>query len=204
MRSKFFLLLLATFLVTALGGVVAVSASNESKYQARQHGYEHGYRDGFQHGREDQERRAAFKFDTDDYKHADRGYDKYMGKRDQYKDGYRTGYQAGYNDAYYRRPGRFSSIYGPSGDFHSYPEDYVFDSRSGGYPDIGYDTGYRDGVQAGAKDQEKHEKFDPADHDRYRDGDHDYRSSFGDKELYKRSYREGFMRGYQDGYGRWR
>src|SRR5262249_25595947 len=118
MRSKFFLLLLATFLVTALGGVVAVSASNESKYQARQHGYEHGYRDGFQHGREDQERRAAFKFDTDDYKHADRGYDKYLGNRDQYKDGYRTGYQAGYNDAYYRRPGRFSSIYRPSGDFH--------------------------------------------------------------------------------------
>jgi hypothetical protein len=205
MRSKFFLLLLAMFLVTASGGV-AVSASNESKYQARQHGYEHGYRDGFQHGREDQERRVAFKFDTEDYKHGDRGYDKYMGDRDHYKEGYRTGYQAGYNDAYYRRPGRFASIYGPSGslEYHSYPDDYVFDSRSGGYPDIGYDTGYRDGVQAGTKAQEKHEKFDPADHDRYRDGDHDYRSSFGDKELYKRSYRDGFMRGYQDSYGRWR
>jgi len=192
-------------LVMALG-IPCAQASNESKYQARQHGYAHGYRDGFQHGREDRARHASLKFDTDDYKHADRGYDKYMGNRDQYKEGYRTGYEGGYNDAYYGRPGRFAEIYGPpdSREGPLYPEDYAFESRAGGYPDIAYDNGYRDGIQAGEKDRDKHDKFDPADHDRYRDGDHDYRNSFGDKEVYKRSYREGFIRGYQDGYGRWR
>jgi hypothetical protein len=206
MGSKWLKPALSIVAVTLLAALSA-HASDEKKYQARQHGYEHGYRDGFQHGREDRERHASLKFETDDYKHADRGYDKYMGDHDKYKEGYRTGYQAGYTDAFYGRRGRFVEIYGPpdSAEGRSYyPDDYVFESRSGGYPDIGYDTGYRDGVQAGEKDQAEHHKFDPADHDRYRDSDHDYRSSFGDKELYKRSYREGFMRGYQDGYGRWR
>jgi len=192
--------------VTLLAGVSA-RASHDSKYQARQHGNEHGYRDGYQHGREDRERRVSFKFDTEDYRHADRGYDKYMGSHDEYKEGYRTGYQSGYTDAFYARPGRFVEIYGREEApvvVREYPDDFVFEPRPAGYPDIAFDIGYRDGVQAGQKDLQNHDRFDPADHDRYRDGDHDYRISFGDRELYKRSYREGFVRGYQDGYGRWR
>jgi hypothetical protein len=195
-------LVLALIAVTVLLSGSNAGASHDDKYWGRQHGHEHGYRDGFQHGREDRERHVSFKFETDDYKHADRGYDKYMGSRDEYKEGYRTGYQTGYNDAYYSRPGKFGEIYRPEAG--RYGDDFVFETRPGGYPDIAYDIGYRDGVQAGEKDLQKHDRFDPADHDRYRDGDHDYRSSFGDKELYKRSYREGFVRGYQDGYGRWR
>jgi len=205
MHSRMFPLFLTIMAVIVLA-VPMVHASKEEKYQGRQHGYDHGYRDGYQHGREDRERHLSFKFETDDYKHGDRGYDKYMGDHDDYKQGYRSGYQNGYNDAFYSRPGRFAEIYGRE-DSPEVVRDrysYVTEVRPGGYPDIAFDIGYRDGVQAGAKDLDKHEKFDPADHDRYRDGDHDYQNSYGSKEVYKRSYREGYIRGYQDGYGRWR
>ena len=205
MYSRLFPLFLTIMAAIVLAAPSAL-ASHDDKYLGRQHGYEHGYRDGFQHGREDRERHVAFKFDTDDYKHGDRGYDKYMGDHDEYKQGYRSGYQNGYNDAFYGRPGRFAEIYGraDSPEVVRYRDSYVVERRSGGYPDVAFDIGYRDGVQAGAKDLQNHDKFDPADHDRYRDGDHDYHDSYGDKEIFKRYYREGYVRGYQDGYGRWR
>ena len=111
MRLRLFPLFLTIMAAIVLAAPNAL-ASHDDKYQGRQHGYEHGYRDGFQHGREDRERHVAFKFDTEDYKHGDRGYDKYMGDHDEYKQGYRRGYQNGYNDAFYGRPGRFAEIYG--------------------------------------------------------------------------------------------
>ena len=85
--------------------------------ETRQHGYEHGYRDGFHHGREDRERRAGYDFRSDDYKHGDRSYEKYMGDKGRYKNGYREGYQAGYDDAYNSRSGRFGDIYGRRDDY---------------------------------------------------------------------------------------
>ncbi len=80
----------------------------------------------------------------------------------------------------------------------------IIEVPRGGYSDIAFDNGYRDGIRAGQRDLSNHAKFDPASQPSYRDGDHGYRSSFGDLEVYKRQYREGFMRGYQDGYGRWK
>jgi hypothetical protein len=203
MRLRLSQVALTTVAVALLAGSGAFA---DNKHQGRQHGYEHGYRDGFHHGREDQERHLAFTFDTDDYKHGDRGYDKYMGDRGDYKEGYRTGYQSGYNDGFYSRPGRFGEIYGREDSFEGrrYRDDFVLEGRPGGYPDIAFDDGYRDGVRDGEKDLRNHDKFDPSDHDSYRDADRHFNSSFGDKELYKRYYRDGFLRGYQDGYGRWR
>jgi hypothetical protein len=203
MRSRLSQVALTTMAVVLLAGS---SAFADNKHQSREHGYEHGYRDGYYHGREDQERHRAFSFDTDDYKHGDRGYDKYMGDHGDYKEGYRTGYQSGYNDGYYSRPGRFAEIYRryDSSEARRNRDDFILEDRPGRYPDIAFDDGYRDGVREGEKDLRSHEKFDPSDHDLYRDADHDYRRSYGDKEFYKRNYREGFLRGYQDAYGRWR
>jgi hypothetical protein len=200
--SRMVLTILTTVL---LAGYSTLVFAKDDKYQARQHGYEHGYRDGYHQGRESRESHAKYKLETKDYKEGDRGYDKHMGDRDEYKQGYRTGYQSGYDDAFYNRPGRFADIYGRE-DARDSRRDRVtiIEVPSGGYSDLAYDNGYRDGIRAGQRDLSNHAKFDPADQPSYRDGDHGYRSSFGDLEGYKRQYREGFMRGYQDGYGRWR
>jgi hypothetical protein len=63
-----------------------------------------------------------------------------------------------------------------------------------------YERGYRDGLKAGAKDWERHRRFDPWRHGRYRDGDSGYRSRYGPRGHYRRAYRTGFRTGYELGY----
>ena len=208
MCSRLSRMVLTTLTAAILAGLAGYSASafaKDKKYEARQHGYEHGYRDGYHQGRDARENHAKYKLETKDYKEGDRGYDKHMGDEGEYKQGYRTGYQGGYDDAFYNRPGRFAEIYGREDAHESRDRDVtIIQVAPGGYSDVAYDNGYRDGIRAGQRDLSNHATFDAADQPSYRDGDHGYRSSFGDIEVYKRQYREGFMRGYQDGYGRWK
>lgn len=198
--------LTAAVLLAGLAGYSPSAFAKDKKYQARQHGYEHGYRDGFHHGRDSRESRSKYNLETKDYKEGDRGYDKHMGDQGEYKQGYRTGYQSGYDDAFYNRPGRFAEIYGreEAREGRRDRDVTIIEVAPGGTSDLAYDNGYRDGIRAGQRDVSNHATFDAADEPSYRDGDHGYRSSFGDIEVYKRQYREGFMRGYQDGYGRWK
>ena len=73
-----------------------------------------------------------------------------------------------------------------------------------GYDNPAYDIGYRDGVAIGQKDSQKGKSFRPEKNDRFEDADHGYNKSYGDKNYYKSVYREGFQRGYSDGYRQWR
>ena len=204
MSARLSRIVLTSLTAALLAGYSTLAFAKDNKYQARQHGYEHGYRDGYHQGRDGRENRAKYNLETKDYKEGDRGYDKHMGDRGEYKQGYRTGYQSGYDDAFYNRPGRFAEIYGRE-DARERTRDRdvrIIEVPRGGYSDLAYDNGYRDGIRAGQRDLSNHANFDPAAQPSYRDGDHGYRSSLGDPEEYKRQYREGFMRGYQDGYGR--
>ncbi len=201
--------------IMLLAGAAAAHPKNKDKdkraqyhggsIDPRQHGYEHGYRDGFHHGREDRARNAAYDLkNEEDYKHGDRGYEKYMGSKDQYKKGYREGYQAGYDDAFNNRPGRWAEIYhiGPEGA-PAAPDrsEDIYQARGFRYADVAYDIGYRDGLSIGAKDARDGKVFNPEDHAAYKDADHGYRDSYGSKDDYRRSYRDGYMAGYQDGFG---
>src|SRR5688572_2013560 len=92
-------------LMFVAGPVVSAHDRNDGRYQrelsnSRQYGYENGLRDGAHHGRDDRERNIGYNVRSDDYKKADRGYQKHMGNKGNYKDGYREGYQDGYNNAY--------------------------------------------------------------------------------------------------------
>ena len=205
MRSRPLGLTLVTAAMTLLIGwaMTPAALAKDDKYMARQHGHEHGYRDGFHHGREDRDHHAKYELETKDYKEGERGYNKHLGDKDEYKQGYRSGYKDGYDDAFYNRPARFAEIYGRDDADRRERDVTVIEVRPEGYADLAYDNGYRDGIRSGQKDLRDHGRFDPADQPSYRDGDHGYRSSYGGIEVYKRNYREGFMRGYRDGYGRW-
>ena len=78
---------------------------------AREHGYQHGYRDGLRQGRADLNNNASPNSENQDYRHADLGYEEYMGSRDDFRRGYRDGFKDGYEDGYKNRPVR-SDIYG--------------------------------------------------------------------------------------------
>jgi hypothetical protein len=60
--------------------------------------------------------------------------------------------------------------------------------------------GYREGYRAGRNDRASGRSADYDDHSAYRDATTGYRSSYGDVDYYRSSFREGFRQGYEDGY----
>jgi Ni/Co efflux regulator RcnB len=61
-------------------------------------------------------------------------------------------------------------------------------------------AGYNNGMQEGRKDRRSGDRFDYRDEGDFRKATEDYSSRLGDRELYKRYFREGFANGYEDGY----
>jgi hypothetical protein len=78
--------------------------------------------------------------------------------------------------------------------------------RDGGYSRElerrGYDNGYRDGLSAGERDARTGRQFSFNRHDDWRDADNGYIRGYGDRNLYKRSFRSGFESGYTEAYNR--
>jgi len=60
--------------------------------------------------------------------------------------------------------------------------------------------GHRDGFKDGYKAALKYREYNPENNSDYRDANNGYRGRFGDKYLYKESYRDGYVRGYDDGW----
>lgn len=193
-------LLVALLFVT---GLAVAQDRYGGSVNAKEHGYQHGYRDGLGQGRADRSHHKKHDFNTRDYKRADAGYAKYMGEHDDFQHGYRDGYKVGYEDGFYARSVR-PDVYGlddrydpdqlprTEGDADAY--------RGWGYSHVGFDTGYRDGLQAARQDLRDRKGFRPDKHDAYEDADHGYRNDYGNKNSYKQQYRKGFVRGYQDGF----
>jgi hypothetical protein len=152
--------------------------------------YDQGYDRGLRAGSEDLRRGDRFRFDDEsDYRRADAGYRSQFGSRDRYRDQFRRGFEVGYRDGYTRNRsdatrGRALPGYGVAG-------------RTG---DLALDTGFNDGYEAGLKDAQKHDRFDPVSEGRYRSGDHGYKNWYGAKESYKINYREAFRQGYTRGF----
>ncbi len=65
---------------------------------------------------------------------------------------------------------------------------------------IAHENGYHEGREAGEKDARKRRSFALDRHDEWRDADEGYRRDYGDKDFYRREFREGFRAGYADGY----
>jgi hypothetical protein len=60
-------------------------------------------------------------------------------------------------------------------------------------------AGYNEGIKVGRKDRSRRRESNYQDNSAYRKADKDYSSGLGDKELYRRYYREGYENGYGDG-----
>jgi hypothetical protein len=65
-----------------------------------------------------------------------------------------------------------------------------------------YDVGFREGIEQGRNDARHHRRFDPDRHGEYRDADDGYHRGDGDKDFYRRSFREGFQAGYSESFNR--
>ena len=65
---------------------------------------------------------------------------------------------------------------------------------------IAHDNGYHEGREAGEKDGRRGRSFSFDRHDEWRDADEGYRRDYGDKDFYRREFREGFRAGYTEGF----
>ncbi|MBS1809295.1 MAG: hypothetical protein JST84_14115 [Acidobacteria bacterium] len=110
-RSILFFALLLTAISTAFAQPrntrpqIRNSDRYEQDLRAHERGYRTGYEDGFAQGKDDFNRDQPRDFTrSQDYQRADRGYERQMGRVEEYQDGYRIGFEMGYNDGYFGRP----------------------------------------------------------------------------------------------------
>ncbi|MBA2260824.1 MAG: hypothetical protein H0W18_18205 [Acidobacteria bacterium] len=68
---------------------------------------------------------------------------------------------------------------------------------------IGYDNGLREGIKEGEKDGRSGDPYRYQDEGDFRSADVGYRSSYGNRDVYRQSFRSGFADGYSDGYRRY-
>ena len=66
-----------------------------------------------------------------------------------------------------------------------------------------YDNGYRDGLRAGERDGRDGRVFSMERQRDWRDADDGYHRDFGDREFYRRVFRDGFRVGYSEGFNRY-
>ena len=77
-----------------------------------------------------------------------------------------------------------------------------YDNWGGSYElrQTALNAGYNEGIKEGRKDRSKGKRFEFYDKGDYKKATKDYNSRLGDKELYKRYFRQGYENGYTDGY----
>jgi len=84
---------------------------------------------------------------------------------------------------------------------HMYRDDrpYAY-AQAPGVERIARDNGFREGREAGDKDARHGKSFSPERHGDFRDADDGYHRDFGDKEFYRREFRDGYRAGYAESY----
>lgn len=78
--------------------------------------------------------------------------------------------------------------------------------RNNGYYNVyqvATDNGYQAGLNVGAEDAQRGQRYDPRRSHYWKSGTDGYNSSYGSKGQYKQAYRDGFERGYDEGFRRY-
>jgi hypothetical protein len=178
-------------------------------YELRQTALNTGYDQGVKAGSKDRQnnRRADYR-DSDVYREGTKDYKSRLGNRELYRRYFREAFENGYN-----------SNGGGWGDFgrndrDRYPDrnddnDRARRGRNGdGYGNYGgsfqlrqtaLNAGFGEGTKQGRKDRSKHNDSGFQNQDAYRKATKDYSSRLGDREIYRRYFREAYEHGYADG-----
>ena len=175
-------------------------------FQLRQTALNAGYNEGMKEGTKDREqnRRPDYRA-SDAYQKATKDYSSRLGDRELYqryfRDGFETGYADGYGlsigeDRYSNRDRRDRGNRGRRGrnwdDYGNYGGSFQLRQTA-------LNAGYNEGIKQGRKDRNKSDAYDFQDQNAYRKATKDYNSRLGDRELYRRYFREGYENGYSDG-----
>lgn len=150
---------------------------------------------------------AQAQWGNDQYSRQQRQYEREQRRRQREieREQRRRAREARRNNGYYGNNGGY---YGNNGGYYGNNGGY---NRRGndGYGNYGgsfqlrqtaLNAGANEGVKEGRRDRERGERFDYTDESLFREATKDYSSRLGDREAYRRYFREAFVNGYTEGY----
>lgn len=179
-------------------------------FELRQTALNAGYNEGSKEGRNDRAKgRQANYQDFSAYQKATKDYKSRLGDRELYRRYFRLAFENGYNtelgiqarrDGDYR-DNRGDRIYNPVDQDRRGRNWDRYGSYGGSYElrQTALNAGYNEGIKEGRKDRTRGGYRDIRTFGAYQKATTDYNSKLGDRELYRRYYRDGFENGYSDG-----
>jgi len=179
-------------------------------FELRQTALNAGYNEGSKEGRRDYGKRTIKSYsDFKSYKNADQDYSSKLGSRDLYQRYFRMAFESGYEtenpsssgNRDRDRNGDQDNRNNDRGREH-WGRDWGRYNTYGGSSELrqtALNAGYNAGIKEGRNDRKKGHRRSYGDFGSYQKATDDYSSKLGDRELYRRYYRDGFQNGYDDG-----
>lgn len=176
-------------------------------YDLRQTALNAGYNEGSKEGRNDRARGRQSDYQHfNAYQKATKDYNSRLGDRELYRRYFRLAFENGYNaelGIQSRRDGdnRGDRIYNPVDQNRRGRNWDRYGTYGGSYElrQTALNAGYNEGIKEGRNDRQKGRYRDFRSFSAYQKATTDYSSKLGDRELYRRYYRDGFENGYSDG-----
>ena len=178
-------------------------------FQLRQTALNAGYNEGISAGNNDRQngRQSDYR-DSDVYQRATKDYSSRLGDRELYRRYFREAFESGYNSAGYDQVNRDRDDRYNNRDRNDNGRRNRRGRNWDGYGNFGgsaqlrqtaLNAGYNEGMKQGQKDRNKRNGGGYQDQNAYRKATKDYSSRLGDRELYRRYFREAYQNGYRDG-----
>ena len=167
-----------------------------------------GYDEGVREGRKDRGSRTELR-NLSSYQRATKDYSSRLGDRELYRRYFREAFEDGYNAESYRG-NRNRDDRNRDRDRNDNNNDRRRGRDDDGYGNYGgsfqlrqtaLNAGFNEGVKQGRKDRSARNGNGYERQNTYQQGTKDYSSSLGDREVYRRYFREAYEHGYADGYG---
>jgi hypothetical protein len=167
-----------------------------------------GYDEGIREGRKDRGSRTELR-NLNSYQRATKDYRPSLGDRELYRRYFREAFEAGYNGESYSRGNRNRDDRYPDRDRNDNNNDDRRGRDNDGYGDFGgsfhlrqtaLNAGFTEGVKQGRKDRSSRNGNGYQNQSTYQKATKDYSSGLGDREIFRRYFREAYEHGYADGY----
>lgn len=167
-----------------------------------------GYDEGVREGRKDRGSRTEL-HNLSSYQRATKDYNPRLGDRELYRRYFREAFEDGYNGESYSRDNRNRGDWNRDRDRNDNNNDRRRGRNDDGYGNYGgsfqlrqtaLNAGFNEGVKQGRKDRSSRNSNGYQRQNTYQHATKDYSSSIGDREVYRRYFREAYEHGYEDGY----
>jgi hypothetical protein len=167
-----------------------------------------GYDEGIREGRKDRGSRTELR-NLNSYQRATKDYRPSLGDRELYRRYFREAFEDGYNGESYGRDNRNRGDRNRDRDRNDNNNDDRRGRDNDGYGDFGgsfhlrqtaLNAGFTEGVKQGRKDRSSRNGNGYQNQSTYQKATKDYSSGLGDREIFRRYFREAYEHGYADGY----